>query len=176
VIRERLVYAGEYRAAGTPIATVVQQHPLRLQLSVPERSSTTVRVGQRVLVTVEGDNTAYEGRISRVSPSILEGTRTLPIEAEVPNTDGRLRPGTFAKADIVTAEAPALVVPQSALVMFAGIEKVLVVKDGKVKEMRVRTGLRVGDRVEILDGVSVGDMIVIAPGGLADGSAVTIAE
>src|SRR5207342_809059 len=104
-----------------------------------------------VLVTVEGDSTAYEGRISRVSPSILEGTRTLPIEAEVPNTEGRLRPGTFAKADIMTAEAPALVVPQSALVMFAGIEKVLVVKDGKVKEMRVRTGLRVGDRVEILD-------------------------
>ena len=174
VIRERLVFAGEYRAAGTPIATVVKQHPLRLQLSVPERSSTTVRVGQRVVVTVEGDSTTHEGRVSRVSPSILEGTRTLPIEAEVPNADGRLRPGTFARADIVTAEAPALVVPQSALVMFAGIEKVLVVKDGKVKETRVRTGLRVGDRVEIVEGVAAGDMIVIAPGGLADGSAVTI--
>ena len=92
----------------------------------------------------------------------------------MPNADGRLRPGTFARADIVTAEAPALVVPQSALVMFAGIEKVLVVKDGKVKETRVRTGLRVGDRVEIVEGVAAGDMIVIAPGGLADGSAVTI--
>ena len=175
VVRERLVFAGEYRAAGTPIVTVVRQHPLRLQLSVPERAATTVSVGQRVLVTVEGDPTTHEGRVSRVSPSILEGTRTLPIEAEIPNTAGRLRPGTFAKADIVTAEAPALVVPQSALVMFAGIEKVLVVKDGKVQEKRVRTGLRVGDRVELLEGVAAGEMVIVAPGGLADGSAVTIA-
>ncbi len=175
VVRERLVFAGEYRAAGTPIATVVRQHPLRLQLSVPERAATTVSVGQRVLVTVEGDATTHEGRVSRVSPSILEGTRTLPIEAEIPNTSGRLRPGTFAKADIVTAEAPALVVPQSALVMFAGIEKVLVVKDGKVQEKRVRTGMRVGDRVELIEGVSAGEMVIVAPGGLADGSAVTIA-
>jgi RND family efflux transporter MFP subunit len=176
VVRERLVFAGEYRAAGTPVATIVKQHPLRLQLAVPERSSTTVQVGQRVLVTVEGDDLTHEGRVSRVSPSILEGTRTLPIEAEVPNPEGRLRPGTFAKADIVTTEAPALVVPQSAIVMFAGIEKVLVVKDGKVQEKRVKTGLRTGDRVELLDGVSVGDVVVLSPGGLADGSPVTISE
>jgi RND family efflux transporter MFP subunit len=176
VVRERSVFAGEYRSAGTPVLTVVKQHPLRLQLSVPERSSSTVRVGQRVIVTVEGDGTAHEGRVSRVSPSILEGTRTLPIEAEVPNTAGRLRPGTFAKADIVTADNPALVVPLSALVVFAGVEKVLVVKDGKAHEQRVRTGLRVGDRVELLDGVAPGDVVILTPGGLADGSPVSITE
>lgn len=176
VVRERLVFPGEYRAAGTPIVTVVRQHPLRLQLAVPERSAASVRVGQTVRVTVEGDTETHQGRVSRVSPSIAEGTRTLPIEAEVPNQDGKLRPGTFAKADIVTAEAPALVVPQSALVVFAGVEKVLVVKDGKATERRVRTGLRVGDRVELLDGVSDGDLVIVSPGGLADGSSVTIAE
>ena len=176
VVRERLVFAGEYRAAGTPIATVVRQHPLRLQLAVPERASTSLRVGQRVQVTVEGDAMTHEGRISRVSPSILEGTRTLPIEAEIPNQSGRLRPGTFAKADIITDNDPALVVPSSALVVFAGVEKLLVVRDGKVHEQRIRTGVRVGDRVEILEGVSPGDVIILTPGGLADGSPVTIAE
>ena len=176
VVRERLVFAGEYRSAGTPVVTIVRQHPLRLQLAVPERSSAALRVGQRVLVTVEGDPDAHEGRVTRVSPAIAEGTRTLPIEAEIPNIDGRLRPGTFAKADIVTAENPALMVPQSALVVFAGVEKVLVVKDGKAREQRVRTGVRVGDRVEIVDGVSAGDNVIVSPGGLADGSAVTIAE
>ena len=176
VVRERLVFAGEYRSAGTPVLTVVRQHPLRLQLAVPERASMLLRVGQRVRVTVEGDSTAYEGRVTRVSPSIAEGTRTLPIEAEIPNVDGRLRPGTFAKADIITEEKAALVVPQSALVVFAGVEKVLIVKDGKVKEQRVRTGARFGDRVEIIDGVNPGDMVIVTPGGLADGSAVTISE
>jgi multidrug efflux pump subunit AcrA (membrane-fusion protein) len=176
VVRERLVFAGEYRSAGTPIATVVRQHPLRLQLAVPERASTMLRIGQRVLVTVEGDSTAHEGRVTRVSPSIAEGTRTLPIEAEIPNVEGKLRPGTFAKADIVTEEKAALVVPQTALVVFAGVEKVLVVKDGKVHEQRVRTGVRTGDRVELIEGVKPGDVVIISPGGLADGSPVTIAE
>ena len=176
IVRERLVFAGEYRAAGTPIVTIVRQDPLRLKLAVPERAATTLRPGQRVRVTVEGDTTAYEGRVSRVSPSIEEGTRTLPIEAEIPNVDGRLRPGTFAKADIVTSESQAFMIPQASLVVFAGVEKILVVKDGKAREQRVRTGLRVGDRVELIDGVSAGDVIILAPGGLADGSPVTITE
>jgi RND family efflux transporter MFP subunit len=176
VVRERQVFAGEYRAAGTPIVTVVRQHPLRLQLAVPERAATMLRVGQPVRVTIEGDTTIYEGRVTRVSPSIEEGTRTLPIEAEIPNREGKLRPGTFAKADIVTSQDPSLVVPQSALVVFAGVEKVLVVKDGKAIEQRVRTGLRLGDRVELLDGVKAGDLVILSPGGLAGGSPVTIAE
>lgn len=174
VVRERLVFAGEYRAAGTPVMTVVRQHPLRLQLAVPERESTSLRVGQVVKVTVEGDATVHEGRVSRISPSIAEGTRTLPIEAEIPNLSGTLRPGTFAKAEVVTAQAPALVVPQSALVVFAGVEKVLVVKDGKAEERRVRTGRRVGDRVELLEGVAAGDLVILSPGGLAGGSPVTV--
>lgn len=176
VIRERLVFAGEYRSAGTPVATVVRQHPLRLQLAVPERSSASLRAGQRVRVAVEGIQEQHEGRVTRVSPAIAEGTRTLAVEAEIPNTDGRLRPGTFAKADIITDENPALMVPQSALVVFAGVEKVLIVKDGKAKEQRVKTGVRVGDRVEIVDGIKDGDNVIVSPGGLADGSTVTISE
>ena len=174
IVRERLVFAGEYRAAGTPIVTIVRQHPLRLQLAVPERASTSLRVGQPVRVTVEGDATVHQGHVSRVSPSISEGTRTLPIEAEIPNLAGKLRPGTFAKADIITAESQAFMIPQSALVVFAGVEKILVVKDGQAREQRVRTGLRIGDRVELIDGVAAGDMVILAPGGLADGSSVTI--
>jgi HlyD family secretion protein len=126
-----------------------------------------------VRVSVEGDTKAYEGRVSRVSPAIEEGTRTLPIEAEIPNEAGRLRPGTFANAEIVTSNDPAIMVPLDAIVVFAGIEKVLLVKDGKAREQRVRTGLRVGDRVELVEGVSPGDVVILTPGGLADGSLVT---
>jgi RND family efflux transporter MFP subunit len=176
VIRDRHVFAGEYRAAGTPIVTVVRQNPLRLQLAIPERASAGVSVGQVVRVTVEGDPEVYKGRVARLSPSITEGNRTLPIEAEVPNPAGRLRPGTFAKAEIVTSETLALVVPHSALVVFAGVEKVLVVKDGKVHEQRVRTGRRTGDSVEVIEGIASGDLVISAPGGLADGAAVRVAQ
>ena len=176
VVRERHAFAGEYRAAGTTIVTVVRQHPLRLQLAVPERSAASIRAGQLVRVTVEGDAEAYRGRVARLSPAITEGTRTLALEAEVPNEAGRLRPGMFARAEIVTDEALSIVVPHSALVVFAGVEKLLLVKDGKVHEQRVRSGRRVGDNVEILEGVSTGDVVITTPGGLADGAAVRVAE
>ena len=176
IIRERHASAGEYRAAGTTIFTVVRQDPLRLQLAVPERASTEVRLGQVVRVTVEGDPNVYEGRVARLSPAISEGNRTLPIEAEVPNQEGHLRPGTFARGEIVTDQALAMMVPHSALVVFAGVEKVLLVQDGKVTEQRVRTGRRVGDRIEILDGVTAGAVVIIEPGGLSHGASVRVTE
>jgi HlyD family secretion protein len=64
-------------------------------------------------------------------------------------------------------------VPASAIVVFAGVEKILVMKDGKALEQRVRTGLRLGDRVELLEGATEGDMVIITPGGLAAGSPVS---
>ncbi len=176
VVRERHAFAGEFRTAGTPVVTVVRQHPLRLQLAIPERAATNVRVGRVVHVTVEGDSTVYEGRVARLSPAITEGNRTLAIEAEVPNQAGRLRPGMFARADIVTDEVLGIVVPHSSLVVFAGVEKLLVVKDGKVHEQRVRSGRRFGDRVEIVEGVTPGELVIASPGGLADGVAVRVSQ
>lgn len=175
IVRERLAFAGEYRAAGTPIVTVVKQHPLRLQLSVPERAAAEIRVGQKVLVSVEGDPEKYEGRVARLSPAITEGNRTLPLEAEVPNPHDRLRPGTFARADIVTSEEPGIVIPNTALVVFAGVEKVLTVADGKAVEKRVRSGRRFDTTIEVVDGLAPGDLVIIEPGALSDGMPVTAA-
>jgi RND family efflux transporter MFP subunit len=174
VVRERHALVGEYRAAGTTIVTVVRQNPLRLQLAVPERAAAEVRVGQTVRVMVEGDSGVYDGRIVRLSPAITEGNRTLPLEAEVPNAAGRLRPGTFAKAEIITASSSGLVVPTSSLVVFAGVEKLLIVKDGTLHERRVRTGQRYGDNVEIIEGLTAGEVVVSEPAGLGDGAAVRV--
>jgi HlyD family secretion protein len=67
-------------------------------------------------------------------------------------------------------------VPHSALVVFAGVEKLLVVKDGKVREQRVRSGRRIDDRIEIVEGVDTGDLVITSPGGLAEGATVRVAE
>ena len=94
----------------------------------------------------------------------------------MPNESARLRPGMFARAEIVTEESLAIVVPHSALVVFAGVEKLLTVKDDKAHEQRVRTGRRIGDRVEILEGVSPGELVITTPGGLAEGTAVRVTQ
>lgn len=175
VVRERLAVAGEYRSAGTPIVTVVRQHPLRLQLSVPERVAMEIRIGQKVRVTVEGDPEVYTGKVVRLSPAITEGNRTLPLEAEVPNANDKLRPGTFASAQIVTSEQPGIVIPHSALVVFAGVEKVMTIADGKALEKRVKSGRRFDDTIEIIDGLVPGDMVIVEPVGVIGGTAMTAA-
>jgi RND family efflux transporter MFP subunit len=174
-VRERRTSMGEYLAAGTPVFGLVRIHPLRLRVAVPERDAPSVRVGQAVRVRLEGDPEEHTGLVVRLSPSIQEQNRTLVVEAEVANWDGKLRPGSFARAEIVVEEdRTAVLVPASAVVTFAGLEKVFVVTNGRAEEKRIRTGRRTGDRVEILEGLSAGDPVVVEPGNLTGGSPVTV--
>ena len=174
-ISERLVSAGQYIAAGSPVASIVIIHPLRLRLLVPERAASGVRTGQRVRLRLDQQTEVHYGRVARLSPAIDEESRTLLVEAEVPNESGRLRPGAFVKAEILSeTEQPALLVPSSALVTFAGIEKVLTVAEGKAVEKAVRTGWRDSARLEILEGLDAGETVVLRPGNLAGGQAVTV--
>ena len=93
----------------------------------------------------------------------------------MPNQDGALRAGSFVGAEIVTAaDRPVVLVPQSSIVAFAGIEKVLTVEAGKTVETRVRTGRRAADRVEIVEGLTGGELVVITPGNLGGGQAVIV--
>lgn len=172
-IRERRATPGEFLAAGTPVATIVRLHPLRLRVEIPERDAREMHVGQSVRVTVEGDPEIFPGRVARLSPAFLEQSRTLVIEAEVDNRRGRLRPGSFAKAEIDTgANLSVVMVPSSAVVTFAGIQKVFLVKDGTAVERPVVIGRSQGELIEIIDGVKAGEMIVTVPGNLVGGQPV----
>ena len=172
-VRERLVSVGEYLAAGSPVVRLVRIHPLRLRVAVPERDAAAIRVGQEVRVHLEGDSMEHAGRVARLSPAIQEQNRTLAVEAEVANRQGVLRPGAFARAEIVVEAArPAVLVPVKAIVTFAGLERVFGVKDGLAVEKRIRTGRRVGDRVEVLDGLASGEQVVVEPGNLTGGQPV----
>ncbi len=175
-MQERKASAGEYLAAGAPVVTIVRVNPLRFRAEVPERDAASVRAGQQVRVSVEGAQQSYAGRVVRLSPSITEQNRMLVVEADVPN-DGSLRPGSFARGDIVTSEATsAVTVPSSAVVNFAGIEKVILVQNGKALEKQITTGRRVGDMTEVVSGVNVGDTVVVNPGNLQSGMAVQVVE
>ncbi len=173
VVRERHLSVGRFLAVGEPVVTIVRMHPLRLRLPVPEREAASVQMGQRVELRAEGSEAVYGGTVVRLSPSVDETTRTLLVEAEVPNPEHALRPGAFASAEIVVQPAEeAVLIPAGAVVAFAGVTKVLTVTNGKIVEARVRTGRRRGDQIEILDGLAAGTPIVAEPGSLTAGQAV----
>src|SRR5881628_2768247 len=175
VVSLKQASVGEYLPAGAPVATMVRVHPLRLRVPVPEREGAGVRAGHAVTLTVEGDPTLYRGRVVRLSPIVQEQNRTLLVEGEVPNERGFLRPGSFARVEIMTeVSQPMVTVPATAIIVFAGVEKVLLVRRGKTAEVRVTTGRRLGLDVEIVEGLKRGDPVVTVPGNLAGGQPVTV--
>lgn len=175
VVQERKASPGEYLMEGALIATLVRIDPIRLRLEVPERDAMGIRRGQKVRFHVDGDDNAYVGEIDRLSPAISQDNRMLQIEADIAN-DGRLRPGSFVRAEILTANAQGITLPKNALMTFAGIEKVFVYENGKAAERRVATGRILGNEVEILKGVKAGDMVVLDPGGMRAGQPLVITK
>lgn len=176
IVQEKRTSAGEYLAAGAPIVNIVRMDPLRLRAQIPERESRAVHTGQDVRVTVEGDTNVYLGKIMRLSPVIAEQNRVLMVEADVRN-NGLLRPGSFAHAEIVTNDAKmAVTVPNNAIVTFAGIEKVIVVQNGKALERPITTGRRSPEFTEVVAGVNVGEKVIVDPGNLQSGQAVEVVD
>lgn len=176
VVQEKRASPGEYLSAGAPVGVIVQVDPLRLRVEVPERESRDIRTGQSVRVTVEGDPESYLGYIKRLSPTISQQNRVLAVEADVRN-NGRLKPGAFVHAEIITDQkSTAVTVPNGVVIIFAGIEKVITVEGGKAVEKTVTTGRRGPDWIEIKSGVNVGQAVVVNPGNLQSGMAVTVTE
>jgi RND family efflux transporter MFP subunit len=162
-ITRRIAALGEYLPVNAPVVTLVRQNPLRLRLEVPERLASKVRAGQRIDVKLEGSADTRAGRVVRMSPALESQSRSLVIEGEIPNADGRLRPGSFADATIVVnPDARGIRVPYSALISFAGIERVFVVENDALAERLIRSGRRLPDsQVEILDGLRDGEQLVV---------------
>ena len=176
-VRERKASVGEFLPAGAEVVALVRVHPLRLKVSVPERESAAIRVGQAVKVRVEGDDAEHQGRVVRLSPVIEKQNRTLTVEAEVDNRQGRIKAGSFARAEIlVSSDQPVILIPASAIITFAGIEKVISVKESRAIEHRIRSGRHAGTRVEILEGLSPAELIVAEPGNLSGGQSVTVSK
>jgi RND family efflux transporter MFP subunit len=174
-VRQRIASPAEYLAAGAPVALLVRVHPLRLRLQVPERETPGIQLGQRVTLSVEGDTATYAGHVARLSPAIDERSRTLMVEAQVPNERELLRPGAFVRAEILVGnDRDVVTIPASSVVVFAGIEKVITVRDGRAAERRIFTGRREDERVEVLSGLAAGDEVIADPGNLTGGQAVTV--
>lgn len=161
LVARRHVSAGEFVKENTPLFTLVVTHPLKYVGTVPERHTPELRDGQTVQLTVEahGDR-VFSGSVTRLAPAVDVATRTLALEARVPNADNALRPGFFAKGSILTRRDPtAVFVPGESVTSVAGVTKVFVVAHGKSEERVVKLASRQGTWIEIAGGVTAGEVV-----------------
>jgi RND family efflux transporter MFP subunit len=176
-IADRMISVGEYVSPQTPLVTLVRIDPLRIELSVPQQHLRDVQPGQTVTLVVDAvaDRT-FEATVRYVSAAVQRDTRSLRVEAVVPNADGLLRPGLFATARLQTGGQQAVAeVPSAAVRTEAGVSRVFVVADGVVEERVVSIAEQVGDTAIVAEGLAEGDQVAVdALERLGDGVAVEV--
>lgn len=178
-VTSRTVNIGDYIRSPQAIAKIVQTNPLKIQVAVPERFAGAVEAGQKVELIVDAyPGEFFEGHIARLNPAMDPATRTFTVEGTVPNPGGRLKPGFFAKATIITGVIEqALVVPADALIKVDEKAMLFVSRNGKASLTPVEIGDSENRLVEILRGVSEGDSVLVnGHTTLTDGARITVAK
>ncbi len=164
----RLVSLGDYVKDGADLVGIEDVSSVLVDFRLPERVLSRLKVGQEVEVTLDGmPGRRFQGRVDAIDSQVDANGRSLLVRARLPNPDGVLRAGMFARTRIVFAVRPdAVVVPEEALVPQGGRQyliKVVDGADGKVTQrIEARIGLRVPGRVEIVEGLRDGDVVVTA--------------
>lgn len=161
-IQKRFVSLGQFVQVQTPVVSLVEIDPLKLITEVPERMAPWVKVGDKVSLTVEAyPDRRIEGTVSRLSPAINQQTRAFPLEAQVPNHDGLLKPGTFARARLDSDRIDqVLTVPYVAVQNRYGVNRLFVVNGDHLSSLEVKLGDRLGERIEVIGGIAAGEPIV----------------
>ena len=157
----KYISEGAFLAPGTPIVTIVQSNPVKVDFTVPEKYTPNIRVGNTVKFSLDGDAAAYRAKIIAVDPKVDENLRTLRVRALAQNPSGRFVPGMFVKilADI-DANKAAMMIPTEAIVPVLKGKKVYIVKNGRAQEAMVTTGLRTDKKIQILEGLQPGDSLI----------------
>lgn len=155
---------GDYVQVGQALTTLDAIDPVKISFSIPEKNYADVKTAQKISFSVDAwPGEAFSGEIYAISPRIDQSSRNFEVKATVPNTDGHLRPGMFARINIVTAvHKGALLIPEQALVPKGADSFVFVVRDGKAVFQKVATGLRETGNMEITSGLAVGDHVVVS--------------
>lgn len=186
ILGVRHVEVGQYLSAGTQIVTLTDLSQVYANITVTEKDSGTLAVGQLVRLKVDAyPGRVFEGKITTIEPQIASDTRNIRVQATLNNPGHVLRPGMFATTTVVLPDKPAVVtVPETAVDYTLYGDSVFLIKeekgeDGQAKLSAVRTFVRTGDRIDgrtvILTGVKSGDRVVaVGQLKLQSGAAVAI--
>jgi membrane fusion protein, multidrug efflux system len=161
VIGLRSVSLGSYISAASQVANIQVLNPVKVDFTVPEKYTNQVKVGETIAFTTEGSSEHFTGKVYATDNQIDPISRSLKIRATAQNPNGKLKPGAFVKVDFSLKEiGNALMIPTEAIIPILKGQQVFVSKDGKAKAIAVEVGIRTDSRIQILNGIQVGDTII----------------
>lgn len=163
-VKDRQAVVGAYVRANSPLFTLVKIDPIRLRVEVPERMAPWVKLGQRAEVIIEAfEGRKFEGKVSRISPTVDQTKRTFVVEALIQNANHELKPGSYARARLDTDKIENIrVVPAQAILYVLGTNKSYVVKQDESIDVRdVKVGDRFPKEIEILEGLNEGETVAV---------------
>lgn len=178
-VKEKKVTTGDYVRNGTALMLIIQSDPIKLNFTVPEKDVAKLKIGQDVVFRVDSfPDQEFTGRLRTIYPSMEEKTRTLQVEALVPNRKNRLKPGLFAKVILYTGEARDMVViPVTSILYDNARVKVFVAEENVAKERQVKIGNKYGEMLEITEGLKKGEVIVVVgQNNLSEGVKINVAR
>lgn len=180
VLTNLAVNIGEYAPLGIPLATVAQTDVMRMTLYVDTRSASHIKIGQSARIDVDvltRNSPQFSGRVIEISKSADPTTRLFKVEIRVDNKNGDIKPGMFARAQLIVADLKSvLTVPSEAVFSVEGVQKVYQFSDGHAREISISAGESTEEFTQVLSGLSPGDsVIVIGRNLIEDGSPVKIA-
>ena len=164
VVGLRNISVGAYLGVGDTVVNLEKIDLLKVDFSVPEIHLGNIAVGQDIDVTVDAIlNRTFAGTIDAIDPMVDVNGRSLTIRAHLPNPDGVLRPGLFARINVRgLVDREVVMVPESAVVPRGGETFIFRVEDGRAVESRITLGERRNGEVAILDGLMPGATVVTA--------------
>jgi membrane fusion protein (multidrug efflux system) len=178
IVAQRFVSVGEFVQPGSKLFELVALDPIEVEFRIAEVDSSRAQPGQVVDVRVAPfPNEVFKATVTLVSPMIDPATRTLRVKATLENSDGKLRPGLFARADLgVAHRADVLMIPEEAILERSDGKVVFRLAGNNSVERRVvKTGIHRNARVEVIDGLANGDRVVTrGHTALVDGAVVAV--
>ncbi len=176
----RRISPGQVIDKNTLLTTLVDLDPVKVELGVPERFVSQLKLGQKIDVKIAAfPERQFQGEVYFIAPYVEEASRTALLKARVPNPDHVLKPGMFANVDLMMqVKADAVVVPESAVLNSGDRTMVYVVDPQDTAQIRpVKLGIRLAGQVEIVKGLQPGERVVaeglqkVRPGGKVKASA-----
>lgn len=177
VVAEKLGRIGNTVTAGDVVMRISNSNTLLADVHVPQRDISSFSVGQSAQLSLDAlPQESQRAEVIRISPRIDSETGTVKVTLGVANTDGRLRPGMFARVRIVYAVRPnALLVSQEAILAEDAEPAVYVVEDGVARRREVTTGMENGNKVEVTSGLQGTEQIItVGQAAVRDGTPVTV--